>query len=317
VRVLVAEDDPVSRRAVEAFLRRWGYDVTLAQNGLDAWKALQGESSPKLALLDWMMPGMDGVNVCRRVRSRAPEPYVYILLLTAKDRKEDVVAGIEAGADDYLTKPFDPHELKARLRTGQRIVELQEQLISAREELRDQATRDALTGLLNHAAILDKLRRELDRSRRESRPLGVMMADIDHFKRINDACGHMVGDQVLRQVADSLQGTVRPYDHVGRYGGEEFLVVAPGSDATSTLQLAERLRAAVREATAARLLATGPITLSVGLTSTGVLGETDWDVLLRAADEALYEAKRAGRDRTELALALNISPELVDSAADR
>ena len=313
MKVLLAEDDPVSRRALEAFLRRWGYEVTIAKNGLEAWKALQEESAPKLAVLDWMMPGMDGVQVCREVRGRGPEPYIYILLLTAKDRKQDVVEGIEAGADDYLTKPFDSHELKARLRTGQRIIELQEELIRAREELRIQATRDALTRLWNHAAILDILRRELDRSRREGTPLGVMMADIDHFKRVNDTRGHVAGDQVLRQVAESLQGTVRAYDSVGRYGGEEFLVVAPGSDAASTLQLAERLRAAVREATATNEVAASPVTLSIGFTSTGELGDGDWDVLLRIADAALYEAKSAGRDRVEMAM----SAELVTSSADR
>jgi len=311
VKVLVAEDDPVSRRALEAFLRRWGYEVTVVHDGLAAWKALQEESAPKLAVLDWMMPGMDGVQVCREVRGRGPEPYVYILLLTAKDRKQDVVEGIEAGADDYITKPFNTHELKARLRTGQRIIELQEELIRAREELRVRATRDALTGLWNHAAILDILRRELDRSRREGAPLGIMMADIDHFKRINDTRGHMAGDQVLRQVAESLQGTVRVYDSIGRYGGEEFLVVAPGSDAASTLQLAERLRAAVSEATATSGVAAGPVTVSIGFTSTGELGERDWDVLLRAADGALYAAKSAGRDRVEMAMAA----ELVTSSA--
>jgi len=307
VRVLLAEDDPVSRRALEAFLRRWDYDVIVAHNGLEAWNALQEESAPKLAILDWMMPGMDGVQVCREVRSRRPEPYIYILLLTAKDRKQDVVEGIEAGADDYLTKPFNSQELKARLRTGQRIIELQEELIRTREELRVRAARDALTGLWNHAAILDILRRELDRSRRERAPLGVIMADIDHFKRVNDTRGHMTGDQVLRQVAESLQATVRAYDSIGRYGGEEFLVVTPGSNAASTLQLAERLRAAVREATATTGGAAGPVTLSVGFTSTGELCESDWDVLLRAADGALYQAKRAGRDRVEMAVA----PELL------
>jgi len=312
VKVLVAEDDPVSRRALEAFLRRWGYDVKLAQNGVEAWNALQEESAPRLAVLDWMMPGMDGVQVCREVRKRGPEPYVYILLLTAKDQKQDVVEGIEAGADDYLTKPFDAHELKARLRTGRRIIELQQELIRAREELRVQATRDSLTDLWNHAAILDILRREIDRSRREGTPLGVLMADIDHFKRINDTRGHMAGDQVLRQVAESLKGAVRAYDSVGRYGGEEFLVVAPGSDVASTLQLAERLRAAVREATAGGVAAS-PVTLSVGFTSTAELGESDWDVLLRVADGALYEAKSAGRDRVEMAMV----PELVTSTADR
>jgi len=303
LRVLVAEDDPVSRRALEAFLRRWGYDVTVAENGLEACQALQAEPTPNLAILDWMMPGMDGIHVCREVRSRGPEPYIYILLVTAKDRKEDVVAGIEAGADDYLKKPYDPHELKARLRTGRRIVELQQKLIAAREELRVQATRDALTGLWNRATILEILRREFDRSLREGTPLGVLMADIDHFKQVNDSRGHMAGDQVLRQVAEGLKGAVRAYDSVGRYGGEEFLVVAPGSDVVSSLQLAERLRSAVREATVNGGPVAGPVTLSVGFTSTGDLGEADCDVLLRAADAALYEAKRAGRDRVEMAAA--------------
>jgi two-component system, cell cycle response regulator len=309
VKILIAEDDPVSRRALETFLRKWGYQVTVACDGVQAWDALQQEGAPKMALLDWMMPGMDGVQVCEEVRKRAPEPYVYILLLTAKDRKEDVIKGIEAGADDYLTKPFDMHELKARLRTGARIITLQDELIRAREALRIQATQDALTGLWNHAAILDILRRELDRSRREGSPVGVIMADLDHFKSINDYYGHLAGDEILRQVAQRMRSAVRAYDSIGRYGGEEFLVVVPGSDAPSTLQQAERLRAAVREA----VLVDGGVavsaTVSLGVSCASDPDEMDWDSLLRAADAALYQAKNAGRDRVEVA----VTAELVRS----
>jgi diguanylate cyclase (GGDEF)-like protein len=306
MKILIAEDDPVSRRALQTFLRRWDYDVTVTCDGVEAWEALQQEGAPRMALLDWMMPGMDGVEVCAEVRKRGPEPYVYILLLTAKSRTQDVVEGIEAGADDYLAKPFDTHELKARLNTGRRIIELQDELIRAREQLRLQATQDALTGLWNHAAILDILRREIDRSRREGTPVGVMMADLDHFKHINDTYGHPAGDEVLRQVAQRMRSAVRAYDSIGRYGGEEFLVVAPGSDAANTFQQAERLRAAVCEVVPIGGGPEIPVTLSLGVSSASEPDEMDWDTLLRAADTALYQAKDAGRDRVEMALSAEL-----------
>src|SRR5579864_2722773 len=179
---LIAEDDPVFRRILESWFKRWDYRVTAVENGLDAWKILQSEGAPQLAILDWMMPGMDGIELCRRIRSCEQGPYRYVLLLTAKDDKQDVVAGLEAGADDYLTKPFDVDELRARVRAGKRILDLQAALIRAKDDLQFAAAHDALTGLWNRGAIIDLLKREVSRRQRTGDALGVIMADIDYFK---------------------------------------------------------------------------------------------------------------------------------------
>jgi len=300
LKILIAEDDPVSRRLLEATLRKWGYTVIVCADGATAWQVLQQPDAPSLVILDWMMPGMAGVEVCREVRKRAAEPYVYVILLTAKHQKADVITGLEAGADDYIIKPFDASELRMRLRAGRRILDLQAELIFAREELREQATRDSLTRLWNRAAILDILQQELDRTRRTGAPLSILLADIDHFKRINDAYGHLAGDAVLREVARRMRAALRPYDGIGRYGGEEFLLVLPDCDTLGALALAERLRIAI--SSEAIMLAEGviPVTLSLGIAACEGLIETD--IFIAAADGALYRAKDSGRNRSELAL---------------
>src|SRR5262245_24684564 len=189
-----------------------------------------------------MMPEMDGVEVCGKVRERTNSPYVYILLLSAKSQREDLVKGMESGADDYITKPFDANELKVRLRAGRRILDLQTQLMNAQEALRDQASRDPLTGIWNRTAIFDAVHRELVRADREGTQLAVVMMDIDHFKQLNDTHGHQAGDAVLREFTRRIAASLRPYDSVGRYGGEEFLVALPGCDQDSAVRHAERLR---------------------------------------------------------------------------
>src|SRR5579864_7672032 len=224
-RVLVAEDDPVSRRVLEVRLRQWGYEVIAIDNGVQALEVVQADDSPELLLLDWMMPGIDGIELCRSVRAMNKPVYPYILLLTARDAKQDLIAGFEAGADYYLTKPFHADELHARLRAGGRILGLQNDLIRAREELRFHATHDVLTGVWNRKGIMELLDKELARAHRTGESLGLMMIDLDHFKTVNDTYGHAAGDAVLKEVAHRLVHSVRAYDLVGRYGGEEFLVI--------------------------------------------------------------------------------------------
>lgn len=229
-RVLIAEDEPISRRLLEAYLIKLGYSVVVACDGNEAWEALQAEGAPRLAILDWMMPGLDGVEICRKLRQESDEPYTYIILLTALQRDEDLVIGMEAGADDYITKPFKANELRVRLRAGMRIVELQNELIGRRDAFKEQASRDPLTGLWNRRETLAILVKQLSRVRREGGCLSVIMVDLDHFKKVNDTYGHLAGDAVLCQTAQRLLSLVRDYDYVGRYGGEEFLLVLPGCD---------------------------------------------------------------------------------------
>ncbi len=181
--VLIAEDDPVFRRILQRCLQSWNYQVRACENGLDAWNVLQQQHAPQMAILDWMMPGMNGIEMCRRIRTRQQDPYRYVLLLTAKDDKHDVVQGLDAGADDYLTKPFDVDELHARVRAGKRILGLQNELIQARESLRFEALHDHLTGVWNRGAVLNLLQREVQRRQRSGEALGVIMADVDHFKK--------------------------------------------------------------------------------------------------------------------------------------
>jgi two-component system, cell cycle response regulator len=283
--------------------KKWNYEVTAMENGVGAWEVLQREDAPQLAVLDWMMPGMDGIEVCRRIRSRDQGVYRYVLLLTAKDDQQDVIAGLEAGADDYLTKPVDVDELRARVRAGKRILDLQAALIRAKDDLQFAAAHDALTGLWNRGAIIDLLKREVSRRQRTMDALGVLMADIDYLKKINDTHGHLVGDAVLQEVTRRLAVDVRPYDVVERYGGEEFLVVFPGCNAANLIVGAERLRHCIADQPVETSVGQIPVTLSLGLASVeqDEKETLDCKAFPRKADEALYAAKARGRNRVETA----------------
>jgi len=309
VRILIAEDDPVSRRILEAMLVKWGYEVISTCNGHEAWQVLQSADAPRLAILDWMMPGLDGLSVCRQVRNREEETYTYIILLTALQRDEDIVTGLEAGADDYMTKPLKVNELRVRLRAGRRIVELQEYLIATREIVRAKADHDALTALWNHGKILNILSKELVRAQREGGCVGVIMADLDHFKSVNDTYGHMAGDSVLRTVAARLGAQVRAYDAIGRYGGEEFLIILPGCDRVNTLSLANRLCVSINSADIDTPDGLIPVTISLGVAASCRGMETEATALVRLADRGLYRAKENGRNRVEAIFEDAAAPE--------
>jgi two-component system cell cycle response regulator len=299
MKVLIADDDPVSRRRLEGALVRLGHEVVAVADGLEAMAALLSPDGARLAILDWMMPGADGLQVCHAVRQQALA-YVYIILLTARGGREDMVAGLGAEADDFLTKPFDAMELGARLRSGERILELQENLLRAQETLRLQATHDPLTGLWNRATILDRLGRELHRVEREGGALAVMIADLDHFKPINDTYGHAAGDAVLRQAAERMKSTLRDCDFLGRYGGEEFLFVLPACGPAVAAHAARRVCGRI----AAEPMHTdsSPLAVSVSIGVAAVRGSAcEPAALIKVADEALYRAKALGRNRVEAA----------------
>ncbi|HEY1676598.1 MAG TPA: diguanylate cyclase [Candidatus Sulfotelmatobacter sp.] len=296
--ILLAEDSPIYRRLIEKQLRDWGLSYVLVEDGKQAWKLLSGKGAPRLAVLDWVLPEIDGVEICRRLRMASTEAsYTYTILLTAKSERKEMLEAMNAGADDFLAKPFDPAELKARLLVGKRIVDLQQKLVATNRALQFAACHDFLTGLWNRAEIINFLRRELERARRDRTPVGLVLADVDHFKTINDKLGHESGDSVLKAVGECLTSCLRSYDGVGRYGGEEFLLVIPGCDLEITVRRANQ----IREIVANTPISAGPKTSQVTISMGVVVAEGSCDVerLIHRADLALYQAKSKGRNRVE------------------
>lgn len=298
--ILIAEDNPVSRKLMEMTLRQAGYEVVSAENGLQALKVFKERFFP-IILTDWGMPEMDGVELCRAIRENPAQGYVFIFLITARDSKKDIILGLEAGADDYLTKPFDRFELVARLKTALRVLELEKSLKDAYEKIRILSITDKLTGCYNRTYMDEYLAKEITRAKRYARPVSLLMADIDHFKRVNDTYGHQAGDLILKDFATSIKKRLRRnVDWIARYGGEEFLVVLPETDYECAMASAERLRTIVAE----------NISLYNGIeiritASFGVVGfvpsvnnqKMPYEVIIDRADKALYRAKNDGRNR--------------------
>lgn len=303
MKILVADDDKVSRRMMERMLQQIGYQVVSAENGVDAVKILLDGDGPRLALLDWMMPELDGPQICRQIRTAHGRAYVYLALLTSKDTREDLVEGLDAGADDYLIKPCNPAELKARLRTGRRILQLEDTLVASREDMRFRATHDALTCVWNRATILEFLRNALQ----QYESTAILLCDVDHFKRINDTRGHPTGDAVLQEVAARLQSAVRADDRIGRYGGEEFLLVLRNCELEHLAERAEQVRRAIADHHFSKDGWPIPVTISVG--AVAQLKDdppVSLESLLSQADARLYQAKHAGRNRVMIGDAMAV-----------
>jgi two-component system cell cycle response regulator len=292
VKVLIAEDEPVSRRLLEAFLSKWGYDVVVTCDGREAWETLNEADAPSLVVSDWMMPNMDGLELCRKIREMKKLNYTYFIILTAKERKEDVVKGLEAGADDFLIKPFHQEELKYRVQIGERIIELEQRILLL-------ASTDSLTGVLNRRAFMERMEVEINRSTRENAPLSLILTDIDYFKSINDRFGHQAGDLMLQRFTEQLSRSSRPYDFVGRYGGEEFVMCLPGGDAVQGRSVAERMRKSVEKMKTKLPNSTQSVQIkaSFGVASLRMGSEETVDSLIRRVDEAMYRAKREGKNR--------------------
>jgi len=292
VKVLIAEDDPVGRRLLEAFLQEWGYEVRVTSDGREAWGVLQEPEAPNLIISDWMMPDMDGSELCKKIRAMNRTDYIYFIILTGKGKKEDVIEGLQSGADDFIIKPFDQDELKYRVKIGERIIKLE-------QHVQQLARTDHLTGVLNRRAFMERMDPELERVRREKVPASLILADIDYFKNINDTYGHQVGDLVLQQLAGQLKNLSRPYDLVARYGGEEFIMWFPGADSHNSRSMGERIRCSLAEMKfkLPDSSQTIQVTASFGTATFQEELEENVDTLIKRADEALYRAKKDGRNR--------------------
>jgi diguanylate cyclase (GGDEF)-like protein len=299
--ILLAEDDPVTRMLMTRFLKKAGYEVDAVANGSDALDRMTTRYYPML-VTDWEMPEMDGVALCKAVRNLQLDGYVYALLLTARDAKEHIITGLEAGADDYLIKPVHEPELIARLNTGRRILSLEHSLRAANQRNRILSITDALTGTFNRRYLMEQLPREVERCRRYAYPLSVLMCDIDHFKQINDERGHAAGDDVLQQFAARAQKSIRTNsDWISRYGGEEFVIVLPETSYEGAVAVAEKIRTLIAATAFTTRDGDAHVTVSFGVASTGPSGPDlalKVDTLIRLADECLYRSKQEGRDRT-------------------
>jgi two-component system, cell cycle response regulator len=294
--IAIIEDDPVQRRVLRAILEHTGREVVEFADGIAAWESIRQDPSIQLVVTDWMMPGLDGPGLIKKIREAALSYYVYILLLTARQDRTDIVAGLQGGADDYLTKPVDPREFIARVVVGERIVRLEQQLRSSHDEQRYLANHDLLTGAFNRRAFYERF--GVLAGNHEAQPISVLMIDIDHFKSINDRFGHHTGDQALQRLVQVVRTCIRASDWLARWGGEEFLVLLPSTDHDQALLIAERIRLAVaRNPLLVSDTVSMPINVSIGVTTAPSIALSELDTMLREADGALYTAKDSGRNR--------------------
>ncbi len=302
MKILVVDDERIERRMVEKTLARLGHEIVLANSGEAAWQHLQ-DKHIRFVITDWNMPGVDGIQLIQKIRSSQLPGYVYVILVTSNDRNEDIVAGLYSGADDYLTKPFHPQELEARVAVGERVLTLEDNLVRAKNQLERLAMVDTLTGLMNRRAIYKFTRGELERARRIADPISAIFLDIDKFKEINDKYGHLVGDEALKLIAQVIQQRSRAYDGIGRWAGDEFLVVLPGADLKSAQKAATRIIEGI--ATTQLILPDNQavtIRASAGVATIHKMTNSPslLDNIIQTADEALYRAKSAGGNQVQV-----------------
>ncbi len=306
MKILVAEDDAVSLTILRRAVERLGHECLAARDGQEAWEIFRAESGVDAVISDWMMPGIDGLELCRRIRAaeRDGRGYTYFVFLTALGDREHLLQGLEAGADDYLSKPLDRDELGMRLTSALRVTELHRRLAVQNDELEElnrllfeQSREDTLTGLGNRLRLREDLRVLEGRAERYGHSYAVVLCDVDHFKAYNDRYGHLAGDDALRRIAETILSGLRGGDAAYRYGGEEFLVLLPEQGAEAATKIADRLRGAVQDLRIPHEANPPQNVLTISAGVEALSRAEDADDLLRKADDALYAAKNAGRNR--------------------
>jgi two-component system, cell cycle response regulator len=293
--ILIAEDDMTSRLILSSIFKKWGFKPVVAINGQEAWNIMQSEDAPRLVILDWQMPKMSGIEVCQKIRGIETSDPPYLIVLTSKDEKEDIVKALDAGANDFISKPYDNEELRARIKVGKRMLELQSSLDEAYKALKHESLHDPLTTIFNRRAIMQSLEKEISKAKRGNNDLCIGMCDIDFFKNVNDTYGHQIGDEVLIAFTRLTSNQLRLYDHFGRYGGEEFLILGLGAKPPNHKIMFERICKHIRENKIPTSKGEISITVSIGVAL--YTGAQNSDSLLAEADNALYKAKADGRDR--------------------
>ena len=305
MRAVIADDDRTTTAILSKALTQSGIDVAVADDGMAAWQLLNAPAAPSLAIVDWMMPGLDGIELCRRVRRSPSLAGLYMILLTGRNSRSDMITGLDAGADDYMTKPVDADELRARVQVGRRVLGLHRRLAeqvselqSARDHLARLVSTDVLTNVYSRRWWFEQTSTELSRCIRYGRTFSLLAIDLDFFKQVNDRFGHEGGDRLLQQFADMLRRECRQSDIIGRLGGEEFAVLVPETTLADAKHVAARIVAACRELTLGTGVSSGTAasSCSIGISQ---LRDDDMTVesVLRRADRALYCAKKRGRDR--------------------
>lgn len=304
MKVLVVEDDLVLQMAVKKVFDEMGFETILCSDGETAFKIITTEKI-RLAIIDWILPGIDGLTLCRKMRKLRLSRYVYMIILTSMSSKENLVEALDAGADDFIAKPFDENELAARARVGMRIIQLENKLVNSQKKLIKLAKEDPLTGIMNRRSLFDEILKELNRASREKSSVATILVDADNFKAINDTYGHLVGDMVLVQLAESLKDCCREYDKLGRYGGEEFLLLLPQTDREGAIHVAERMRRHINnnpincgDKSISLTVSIGVSTISFGAEHEKYkINEQMMDDLIKKTDYALYVAKKEGKNR--------------------
>lgn len=296
MKILIAEDSATCRMILSTALKENGYEVIETVDGLQAWEEMRQPQAPQLAILDWVMPKMDGLSLLRKIRAQKTERPPYIIMLTGKDEKDDIIVGLDAGANDYLSKTFDKRELRARIEVGRRMIELQDALIKSKEKLAFQATHDGLTGILNRRAVLSRLEKEFVNNG-DCCLITIGMCDIDHFKNINDTYGHQTGDDVLCGLIRIFKKCFADSDYFGRIGGEEFLIVTSPSKENNPDALAVFEKCCRQIADTKIKTRSGGLSITVSMGVASCTSKYSVDALLGAADRALYQAKNNGRNQ--------------------